>query len=531
MCYYAYSDFLKEKYGEKVYKLPINIETTCPNRDGTKGFDGCVFCGEIGTGFENLSSHLTVGEQLEKNMAHIGSRYGAEKFIAYFQNFTNTYLPLEKLIQYTEEAMTFEGVVEVCYSTRPDCIPEDYLKALKELAKERNKTISFEIGLQSVNNETLKIINRQHTVEEFIDAVRLVKQYGFEVCAHLILNLPWDSMEHAIQSAKLMNQLNIDSVKLHSLYIETGTILADWYRSGKITVPSKEDYLEKALLFLTHLNAHISVQRLFSRAPQDKTLFCNWETSWWKLKDELVELMEDRCAFQGRDTPPKLILWDIDGTLMHCGSLGSQALNETFKTLYDIEDAFRSVEIGTALDSEFMDFIMKKYTIKDEKAVIINKYVAILKTLLKEDTKKSVLPGILEILNLDIPWGETGEQGIYHSLLTSNFKAGARVKLEALGLDSYFKTGGYGDIEGTKIECAHVSISQAEDFYGVSFNPEDIYVVGDSASDIMAAKGIGATSISVLTGWMSKEALEPYEPDYILKDLSCLQDFLGIIYK
>ncbi|WDV48253.1 TIGR01212 family radical SAM protein [Clostridiaceae bacterium M8S5] len=298
MPYRTYSQYLKNKYNAKVYKLPINLPVTCPNRDGCVGEGGCIFCGEVGAGFENLDNKLTVSQQINQNMQYIKEKYKANKFIAYFQNFTNTYVDFKAFKQYINEAIK-PNIVEISISTRPDCINDNILDFLKQIKIENNIEITIELGLQTVNYKTLKIINRGHTLAEFIDSVLRIKERGFEVCAHLILNLPWDDVTDVIENAKILSALKVDYVKLHSLYIVRDTYLAQLYKQDKIQMLSKEDYINRVILFLKYLKKDIVVERLLGRAPKKETLFVNWNTSWWKIKDEIVEKMNDLHAKQG----------------------------------------------------------------------------------------------------------------------------------------------------------------------------------------------------------------------------------------
>lgn len=296
--YYAYSQYLKNIYGEKVYKLPVNLPGTCPNRDGVKGVEGCYFCSEKGAGFENLPSSETVQDQLNHNMAYIGKRYGAKKFIAYFQNYTNTYMPPDLFKDYMESAC-IKDVVELNVSTRPDCIDESYLDILKTLQDEKGIRIVIELGLQTTNDDTLVRINRGHSVEDFIDAVKRIHRFGFAVCTHLIINLPWDEDEEVVRMARLMNDLSIEMVKLHSLYIAKDTVFARMYEEGDLKMNTLENYVERAVTFLTHLAPNIAVQRLVGRAPKEDTVFCNWGVSWWKIKDRIIEKMLNDGLCQG----------------------------------------------------------------------------------------------------------------------------------------------------------------------------------------------------------------------------------------
>jgi len=295
--YNKYSDYLKSKYGVKVYKLPINLPITCPNRINGPG---CYFCAEVGTGFEALSSTTTVSSQIQQTKEFISQKYKAQKFIAYFQNYTNTFMPLEQFKNYMIEAASCEDIVEISISTRPDCINDSYLDVLKEIQQEHSVEITLELGLQTVNYHTLDAINRGHGLAEFIDAVMRIKKYNFIICTHLILNLPQDNMRDVIETAKIVSALGINIVKLHSLYIAKNTILSKQYLDGTIKICSKEEYLQRVITFLEYLSDNIIVERLFSRIPEEDSIFSNWNTSWRKLQDELVEKMSITNSYQGK---------------------------------------------------------------------------------------------------------------------------------------------------------------------------------------------------------------------------------------
>lgn len=297
--YNVYSSYLHRKYGCKVYKLPVNIPCTCPNRDGVLGYGGCIFCGEKGAGFENLSSSIPVEEQLRKNMDYIKKKYKAQKFIAYFQNFTNTYVPFDQFKEYIKGAC-MDDIVEVAVSTRPDCISDSHLEFLKEIQQKFKIEVSIELGLQTVNYHTLKTINRGHTLAEFIDAVMAIKKYGFHICAHVILDLPWDNSDDVIENAKILSALKVNAVKIHSLYIVKNTELGDMYLEGKITPVSMDEYITRVIAFLEYLSPDIVIERLIGRVPEEDSLFANWGTSWWKIKDGIEEEMEKRDTFQGK---------------------------------------------------------------------------------------------------------------------------------------------------------------------------------------------------------------------------------------
>jgi radical SAM protein (TIGR01212 family) len=297
--YNKFSDYLKTKYGEKVYKLPINIPATCPNRDGTLSSKGCIFCGEEGAGFENLSNSLDVKQQLLQNSHYIGTKYKIKKFIAYFQNFSNTYLPLERFKKYILDAC-LNCVVAVYISTRPDCINDRYLDFLQQVKNSRNVDIVVELGLQTVNYHTLDFLQRGHSLAEFIDAVARINSYGIDSCAHYIVDLPLDSLRDVIEGAKILSALEVKQVKCHSLYILKDTLLGYMYERGEITPISMDEYIERTITFLEYLNPDIVVQRLLGRAPKERCLFCNWETSWWKIQDMIEEKMKSEERYQGK---------------------------------------------------------------------------------------------------------------------------------------------------------------------------------------------------------------------------------------
>ncbi len=299
MIYNTYSDYLKNKYGERVYKLPVNLPITCPNRDGTCSEGGCIFCAEVGAAFENLPVTMSVSEQIDENMRFIGSKYKADKFIAYFQNFTNTYMPLDVFKENITAAVK-DKIAEIAISTRPDCIRDDYMKFLYELSQKTGINISIELGLQSVNYKTLKKINRGHTLAQFIDAVLTIKKYGFETCVHLILNLPWDDMEDVTECARIISALGVNQVKLHSLYIAKNTPMAEMYLTKDFDMGTYMDYVERVIAFLEHLSPDVVIQRLIGRAKEEHTIFCNYGTSWWKIKDTIDAQMLKRGTYQGR---------------------------------------------------------------------------------------------------------------------------------------------------------------------------------------------------------------------------------------
>ncbi len=220
----------------------------------------------------------------------------------------------------------------------------------------------------------------------------------------------------------------------------------------------------------------------------------------------------------------KLILWDLDGTLMHCGSDGTKALNEAFRKLYDVEDAFSKAGIGHAMDAVILDRIMESNQLdKSGLERVKQEYIDILGLILRENSQKRILPGIKELLaHID------GSENSYNALLTSNLRIGAETKLKSVGIDQYFHVGGFGDDFGEKWDAAKKGIREAEDCYGVKFGKENIYIIGDSIYDIECAKRIDVVSIGVATGFAEYEMLKSREPDYLYEDLSDWQSLVQI---
>ncbi len=295
--YYKYSDFLVDHYGEKVYKITLNINSTCPNLDGKIGHGGCAYCGD-GAGHEKLVGRESIVAQLNDTMESIRKKYKANKFIAYYQNYSNTYMPDEKFKEILE-ATLHEDVIEVSIATRPDCLGDNHLRILKEFSEKNKIAITIELGLQTVNYKILNKINRGHTLAEYLNAANKIKACGFNLCTHAILNLPDNDMEDVIETAKILTVMKSDYVKLHALMIVKNSIYEKQYEKGEIQIVSYEEYKERVITFLEHIDENMAVQRIIGRAPQGDTLFANWGMSWWKIHDEIVADMLELNRIQG----------------------------------------------------------------------------------------------------------------------------------------------------------------------------------------------------------------------------------------
>lgn len=298
--YFTYAKYLQKKYGVKTYKLPVAIPVSCPNRDGTKGTTGCHFCSEKGTGFEHIGDKTSITNQLLDVKTKMTKRYKAKKFIAYFQNYTNTYQPVETLIKYMEECL-IEDVVGIDIATRPDCIDATYIKELSKFSQLHKIDITIELGLQIANDEILESIQRGHTVSEYIMAAQIIKEHGLYLTTHIIGNLPKTTKEDIIRTATLMNTVSSDIVKLHSLYIAKGTMFAKWYEKNPSIVGTEEEYVERVCLFLKNLDKQIAVSRIVSRIPEQDALFANWGKHWFAIYNRILEKMIEENIEQGMD--------------------------------------------------------------------------------------------------------------------------------------------------------------------------------------------------------------------------------------
>ncbi len=296
--YNKFSEYLIKKYGRKIYKVPVNIPCGCPNRDGTKGTGGCIFCGDEAAGFETLEATVPIKEQIRQNMEYLGPRYGADGFIAYFQNYSNTYLDFSLFKKYIREAIV-HNIVALYISTRPDCIFEQHAAFLKEISESHEVDVVVEMGLQSTNDKTLEFLNRRHTADDFFRSASMLKEYGLGVCAHMITDIPIENTEQIVMNARMLSQAGIEQVKCHSLYVLKETALGDMYVKGEIEMLECSEFIDRTIAFLRNLDKSIVVQRLMGRAPAERTLFCNFGRSWRAIVDEIESIMRRNDWQQG----------------------------------------------------------------------------------------------------------------------------------------------------------------------------------------------------------------------------------------
>ncbi len=290
---------LKKFFGEKVYRVSIDAGFTCPNRDGTLGRGGCIFCDAGGSRAGYVEPELPIREQLLKGIALIKRNTGAKKFIAYFQAFSNTYAPVKKLKSLYEEALSVPDVVGISISTRPDLVPEEALDFLEEIGE--HTYLWLELGIQTMHDKTLKKLNRKHDVDQNFDSIiRALKRPHIRVLAHMILGLPGESEEDMLETAKILSQLEIHGVKLHHLYVVQETVLQKLYEKGLVQVyETPEEYAKVAVKFLEHLSPEIIIHRLQGFATQH-LVAPKWTSNKFAGIQAIEKMLEELDTYQGK---------------------------------------------------------------------------------------------------------------------------------------------------------------------------------------------------------------------------------------
>jgi len=298
MKYYStFNEHLKERFGFKVYRIPLSIGATCPNR--VDGGGGCTYCDDIGSASPIIDEHLSLTEQIKKGMLWAERKYKAKGFVVYFQPFSNTFLPLDYLDKSIKTSLRMEKVVGVAIGTRPDCVPEEMLDLLELYA--RQTYLWVEYGLQSVHMKTLKLIKRGHTLAEFIDAVlRTKKRKGILVSTHIIIGLPGETRNDIMETARVVSALPIDGIKIHLLHILKGSELERDYRDGRYNVLSLKDYVSLVVDFVERLPKDVIIQRLTGEAEKKRLVAPLWCLEKQKVIEQINEEFERRKTFQGK---------------------------------------------------------------------------------------------------------------------------------------------------------------------------------------------------------------------------------------
>lgn len=297
--YHAYSLYQKRIYGQRVQKVTVDAGFTCPNRDGTLAVGGCIYCNNESFNPAYNDSRKPLRQQIDEGIDFLQRRYAnIDKFIVYFQPYSNTYAPLDKLKQLYEQALSHPEVIGLTIGTRPDCIDEAKLAYLAELARTHDITVEF--GLESMSNETLIKINRGHTVQAYLDALKMTAGSGIKICTHIILGFPWENREHWLKTAEWLSDQPFDFLKVHQLHVVKDTILEQMYEHQQFPLLNAQEYIELVIEFLERLNPQIIIQRLFGEASPRMLIAPNWGIRNSILLQMLDDELEARDSWQGK---------------------------------------------------------------------------------------------------------------------------------------------------------------------------------------------------------------------------------------
>jgi len=296
--YNAFGQYLKDRFGQPVYKVNVDAGFTCPNRDGSIATGGCIYCNNDSFRPSACTSAASIREQIEKGIPYLRSRYSAEKFIVYFQPYTNTYGPVELLERLYREALDQPGVVGLAIGTRPDCVDEEKIALLETLA--RDSFILVEYGLQSIYDRTLAFINRGHDYARFKQAVALTSGRGIHIGVHLILGFPTETREEMLAMADEISTQHVGFLKIHQLQVVRATALAGLYARQPFATFGYHEYIEMLADFLERLSPGIVLQRLFAAAPDEILIAPVWNKTRSELLRDLDLFMEQRGSWQGK---------------------------------------------------------------------------------------------------------------------------------------------------------------------------------------------------------------------------------------
>lgn len=292
--YNRLTEYLKNKFGERTLKICIDGGFTCPNRDGKCGTGGCIFCGDRGSG-EHLSPSNISNQVHSFLSSYRGKR--ANKFIAYFQNFTNTYDNIENLKKKYDAALVDSRIVALAIATRPDCINEEIVQLIKSYSK--NYYVWVELGLQTSNDKTAQLINRGYTSLEFTRAVELLNKYNIDVVTHIMVGLPGETREDIENTVKFINNHNIQGLKIHSTYIIKNTALEKLYLQGSYVPLDFDNYMDSLTYILTHIQKNIVIHRISGDAPKDLLVAPYWNLHKKLVLNGLDKIMKDQNLYQG----------------------------------------------------------------------------------------------------------------------------------------------------------------------------------------------------------------------------------------
>lgn len=294
--YYSFNEYLQKIFKTRVHRVSLNAGFNCPNRDGTLSSEGCIFCNE--KGFANFPKPiLTLRQQIEKSINLFRQRFKAEKFIAYFQNSTNTYASSKELKRAYDIIKFFPDIVGLFISTRPDCVDEEKLNLIESYADKYEVWIEY--GLQSIHDKSLKKINRSHSFAQFLKIIKESSGKNIKIGAHVILGLPGESYEDMIKTAETLSNLPITGVKIHLLHVLRDTKLETLYNQGKIELLEPSEYVSLVCNFLTHLRPDIVITRLVSNARDEVLVAPKWINRKQEILENINSEFQKRGTYQG----------------------------------------------------------------------------------------------------------------------------------------------------------------------------------------------------------------------------------------
>ncbi len=297
--FYSLNNFMRQKHGEKVIKLSIDGGFTCPNRDGRVATKGCIFCSAQGSGDFTPKLKGDITRQLESAVSLLSAKWGdSKKYIAYFQSYSNTYAPVEVLKAKYEEALSFPGVVGLAIATRPDCLDDEIIEYLAELNKRTHLWV--ELGLQTIHEDTAKLINRAYPLSCFEEAVQKLHAHNIETVVHLILGLPHETREQMLASAKYVSKLPLQGIKLHMLHVLDNAPLGKYYLENPFPILSEEEYIQLIGDILCILPPELVIHRLTGDGPAAHLIAPLWTKNKKKVLNDLNRYLKETDIYQGK---------------------------------------------------------------------------------------------------------------------------------------------------------------------------------------------------------------------------------------
>lgn len=297
--YHSLNYFLREKFGEKVFKISLDAGFSCPNRDGTISRGGCIFCSERGSGDFAGNRDFSITHQFNDIKDMMMKKWKSGKYIAYFQAYTNTYAPIEVLREKYSEAIEQEGVVALAIATRPDCLSKEVLDLLEEF--NQKVYVWVELGLQTSKESTAKLINRGYELPVFEKAVKDLRERGIDVVVHTIFGLPQEKRDDMIETIKYLSSKDIQGIKIHLLHLMKDTLMVRLYENGQMNFMSQEDYIELISKAISLLPPEVVVHRITGDAPRDLLIEPQWSLKKWEVLNAIDKYLEDNDIYQGKE--------------------------------------------------------------------------------------------------------------------------------------------------------------------------------------------------------------------------------------